>query len=87
VLGHGASATKPRPLIDLLAVRGRDGAALVLAVLCGHGRETLSFTGVMALAVVLDRFTGSLSLTAVHTYALHLIGAGALIGSRIHVHR
>src|SRR5260370_39294338 len=78
----------PRPRsrgpVDLLTVRRCNGAALVLAVLRGHGHETLSLTGVMALAVVLDRFAGSLSLAAVHTDALHLIGAGALIGARIH---
>jgi len=69
---------------DLLAIRGRDGTALVFAVLRGHRNETLSFAGVVALAVILDRLTGPLSLATVHTDALHLISAGALIGARIH---
>ena len=37
----------------------------------------MSFAGVLALAVVSDRFAGALSLAAVHTDALNLISAGA----------
>src|SRR5208283_1452849 len=72
------------PPVDLLAVRRCDGAALVLAILRGRLDEALSLAGVLALAVVLRGFAGRLSFAAVRTDALHLIGASALIGARIH---
>ena len=42
----------------LVAIRGRDAAALVLALLRGRFEETLSFAGVLALTVVLGGFAG-----------------------------
>src|SRR5271155_4146198 len=72
------------PPIGLLAIRRCDGTALVFAILCGRLDESLSFAGVLALAVVLRRFAGRLSLAAVPTDALHLIGASALLGARVH---
>src|SRR5271170_2434865 len=72
------------PPTDLLAVRRCDGTALVLAILRGRLDETLSFAGVLALAVILGRFAGRLSLAAVGTDALHLVGARARLGACIH---
>ena len=80
----GPRHARPRPLRRLLAVGSCDGAALVLAILRGGLDETLSFAGVLALAVILGGFTGRLTLAAVRTDALHLFGAHALIGARIH---
>src|SRR5277367_4645619 len=72
------------PPTDLLAVRRCDGTALVFAILRGRLNETLSFAGVLALAVILGRFAGRLSLAAVATDALHLVGACALLGACTH---
>src|SRR5277367_4404282 len=72
------------PPTDLLAVRRCDGTALVFAILRGRLDETLSFAGVLALAVILGRFAGRLSFAAVGTDTLHLIGARALLGACSH---
>src|SRR6204780_2809987 len=81
---EGPRRRRRGPPVDLLAIRRCDGTALVFAVLRGRLNETFSFAGVFALAVILGRFSGRLSLSAVGTDALHLVSACAVLGACSH---